>query len=147
MPEKNLTSPPPGPPLPIQLADDPDQLERAGQFVLALIRKTATAAREAIGHQAGPDELSQVPSDAAQPAWRDPTAEAQDSYRKFVDASALLRAANEEIVSLRKALDDKDRALSELKRDSLQMIAFMRALLRMIDGSSARASDDRPPNN
>ena len=166
MPEKNLTSLPPAPPLPIQIADDPDQLERAGQFVLALIRKTATAAREAIGHETGatrpPVDRSETFEDPidrdgsaerpAAPPGPPPTEaqrteEAQDSYRKFVDAAALLRVANEEIVSLRKALDDKDRALSELKRDSLQMITFMRALLRMIDGTRSQASNDPPPNN
>lgn len=147
MPEKNLTSQPPAPPLSIQIADDPDQLERAGQFVLALIRKTATAAREAIVNQTGLDASSSVRSNETQPDLRDRAEDAQDSYRKFVDAAALLRAANDEIISLRRALDDKDRALSELKRDSMQMIAFMRALLQLIDGARSQASDDPPPNN
>lgn len=70
---------------------------------------------------------------------RNRTEEAQDSYRRFVDASAELRAANEELVRLKKDLDEKNRALQRRERDLLQMISYLRALVQLVD---AQETDD-----
>lgn len=151
----------------IAAPDNPDQLERVGQFVLALIRRTAGLVREASHDAPNPDASSKDQIEAlearigrfrnmerqtalcgtllteAQRKLRDRTEEAEASYRKFVDGAALLQTANEEIFNLRKALQEKDRELAELKRASLQMIAYMRLLVERVDERSLE--NDGPP--
>jgi chromosome segregation ATPase len=145
-----------------------DQLEKVGQFVLALIRRTAGLAREASHDQPNPGASSKDQIEVlearigqyqdmerqtalcgtllteAQRKLRDRNEEAEASYRKFVDAAALLQTANEEIANLKKALDDKDRELSELRRESLQMISYMRLLVERIDEKRSGANDNPP---
>jgi len=148
-------------------ADDPSQLERVGQFVLGLIRQTASLAREAAPDEAGAPAKNQIEALEAQiDQYRDMerqtalcgtlltetqrnlhdrTEEAKASYRKFVDASAQLQTANEEIFNLRKALEDKERELTALKRDSMQLVSYMRALVEIIDERRSKPHDLLPP--
>jgi predicted RNase H-like nuclease (RuvC/YqgF family) len=61
------------------------------------------------------------------------TEEAKTSYRKFVDAAALLRVTNEENSELKVTLEDKERELSDLKQSYIQMVGGLRALLAAIE--------------
>ncbi len=115
--------------------------------MLALIRRTAGLVREAsqdAPNTSPKDQIEETLLTEAQRKLRDRTDEAEASYRKFVDAAATLQTANEEIFNLRKALEDKDRELSELRRESLQMMAYMRLLVEKIDEKRSRTNDDPP---
>ncbi len=152
-------------------ADDSDQLDKVGEFVLTLIRQTAGLAREASQDQPNPGTSANDQIEAlearisqyrdmerqtarcgtllteAQRKLRDRNEEAKESYRKFVDAAALLQTANEEIANLRKALEEKNRELSELRQELLQMISYMRLLVDMIDEKRPRENDGQPAMN
>jgi chromosome segregation ATPase len=131
----------------ITIPDNSDQFEKVGQFVLALIRRTAGLVREASQdppNTSPKDQIEETLLTEAQRKLRDRTDEAEASYRKFVDAAATLQTANEEIFNLRKALEDKDRELTELRRESLQMLSYMRALVEKIDEKRSRTNGDPP---
>ena len=158
-------------PISATLSDNSDHLESAGQFVLELIRKTAIAAREVTfggGSRAADQsgaffgerltaleaQIARYPDlkqktdfcDTAltetQRNLLERTEEAKDSYRKFVDAAALLRAANDEVSSLKNALQKKELEVFQLKQESEQMIAYLRSLLAMIDAQQATNDAD-----
>jgi hypothetical protein len=69
------------------------------------------------------------------------TEEAKASGRKFVDAAALLRAANEDVSRLKMVLRDKERELSELKRHFAQVMSYARALVTMIKANRSPAAE------
>jgi chromosome segregation ATPase len=147
MPDESSKSSPAEPPVSIAVPDNSDQFEKVGQFVLALIRRTAGLVREASQdppNTSPKDQIEETLLTEAQRKLRDRTDEAEASYRKFVDAAATLQTANEEVFNLRKALDDKDRELSELRRESLQMMAYMRLLVEKIDEKRSRTNDAPP---
>ena len=168
MPDESSKSSPAEPPVSIAVPDNSDQFEKVGQFVLALIRRTAGLVREASQDEqnSGASPKDQIEALEArigqyrdmerqtalcgtlltetQRKLRDRSEEANASYRQLVDAAALLQTANEEIFNLRKALQDKDRELSELRRESLQMISYMRLLVEMVDEKRSGAGDDQP---
>jgi DNA repair exonuclease SbcCD ATPase subunit len=163
MPDKASTSGPSGSPLSTTVADDFDPLASVGHFILELIRKAA--AREPtpdaplrerikvleaqIGHyeeteqQAALCGLSLI---EAQRNLLERTEEAKVSVRKFVDAAALLRSANEEVSHLKAVLQDKERELSELQRNSVQMMSYVRALVAIIEASRSPADATIPGN-
>jgi ElaB/YqjD/DUF883 family membrane-anchored ribosome-binding protein len=149
MPDESFNSSPAEPPVSITAPDNSDQFEKVGQFVLALIRRTAGLVREA--SQDAPDtgasakdQIEGALLTEAQRKLRDRTDEAEASYRKFVDAAATLQTANEEIFNLRNALENKDRELTELRRESLQMLSYMRALVEKIDEKRSRTNGGPP---
>jgi predicted RNase H-like nuclease (RuvC/YqgF family) len=168
MPNENSTSSLAEPSVPAAVPDNSDRLDQVGQFVLTLIRQTAGLARDASQDEQNPGASPKDRIEAlearigqyrdmerqtalcgtllteTQRKLRDRSEEANASYRKFVDAAALLQTANEEIFNLRKALQDKDRELSELRRESLQMISYMRLLVEMIDEKRSGAGDGQP---
>ena len=149
MPDQSSKSSPAEPSVLITAPDNSDQFEKVGQFVLALIRRTAGLVRDA-SHDAPDagastqDQVEETLLTEAQRKLRDRTDEAEASYRKFVDAAATLQTANEEIFNLRKALEDKDRELSELRRESLQMMSCMRLLVEKIDEKRSRTNGGPP---
>ena len=147
MPDESSKSSPAEPPVSIAVPDNSDQFEKVGQFVLALIRRTAGLVREASQdppNTSPKDQIEETLLTEAQRKLRDRTDEAEASYRKFVDAAATLQTANEEIFNLRKALEDKDRELTELRRESLQMLSYMRALVEKIDEKRSRTNGGPP---
>jgi hypothetical protein len=147
MPDESSKSGPAEPPVSITAPDNPDQFEKVGQFVLALIRRTAGLVRDAsqdAPDASAKDQIEGTLLTEAQRKLRDRTDEAEASYRKFVDAAATLQTANEEIFNLRKALENKDRELTELRRESLQMLSYMRALVEKIDEKRSRTNGGPP---
>jgi DNA repair exonuclease SbcCD ATPase subunit len=158
MPDKDSTSGPPGSPVSTTVADGSDPLSGVGHFVLELIRKAAerkatpeAPLRERIKTlEAQLGRYKEAEHQAAlcgtlltemQRNLLERTEEAKVSGRKFVDAAALLRAANKEVSHLKATLQDKERELSELKRNSVQMMSYMRALIAMIEASRSPAQE------
>jgi len=161
MPNKDSTFSPLGSPVSTTVADDSDPLASVGHFILELIRKAAArkttldaplrerinALEAQLGHHKETEQQAVLCGPLLIEAQRnllELTEEAKVSGRKFVDASALLRAANEEVSRLKAVLQDKERELSELKRDSVQMMSYVRALVAMIEAN--RSSVEQPAN-
>jgi hypothetical protein len=153
MPDKDSTS---GSPFSTTVADDSDPLASVGQFVLELIRRAAMrgAAPDAplrerikaleaqLGHYMEAEHQAALCGTLLTETRRnllERTEEAKVSGRKFVDAAALLRAANEEVSHLKSVLQDKERELSELKQNSVQMMSYVRALVAIIEASRSPA--------
>jgi predicted RNase H-like nuclease (RuvC/YqgF family) len=158
MPDKASPSGLPESPVSTAVADDSDPLASVGHFILELIRKTAagkatpdTPYRERIrALEAQVDQYKETEHQAAlcgpllieaQRNLLERTEEAKVSGRKFVDAAALLRAANEEVSRLKAVLQDKEQELSELKRNSVQMMSYVRALVTIIEASRSLAKE------
>jgi chromosome segregation ATPase len=161
MPDKDPTFRPHGSPVSTTVADDSDPLASAGHFILQLIRKAAAreptmdaplrerikALEAQLGHYKEAEHQAALCGPLLIEAQRnllERTEEAKVSGRRFVDAAALLRAANEEISHLNATLQDKERELSELKRNSVQMMSFVRALVAMIEAN--RSPAEQPAN-
>jgi hypothetical protein len=161
MPDKASTSGPSRSPLSTTVADDFDPLASVGQFILELIRKAAAreptpdaplrerikALETELGHYKEAEHQAVLCGPLLIEAQRnllERTEEAKVSGRKFVDAAALLRAANEEVSHLKAVLHDKERELSELKQNSVQMMSYVRALVAMIEAS--RSPAEKPAN-
>jgi hypothetical protein len=156
MPLKDFPSGPHGSPVSTTVEDGSDPLASVGQFVLELIRRAALRGAtpdaplrervKALEAQLGDYKEAEHRAALCGPllieAQRnllERTEEAKVAGRKFIDAAALLRAANEEISHLKAILQDKERELSELKQNSVQMISDVRALVAMIEASRAPA--------
>jgi hypothetical protein len=157
MTDGNSTSGPPRSRVSTTVTDDSDPLSSAGHFILELIRRIA--AREVTQDGSLTERTKALEAqisrykEAEQQALRcvtllaearhnllERTEEAKVSHQKFVDAAALLHASNEEVSYLKTALQDKERELSELKRDTVQMMSYLRALVTMIETNRS------PPN-
>ena len=158
MPHKDFTFGPHGSPLSTTVADDSDPLASVGHFILELIRKAASretipdaplrerikALEAQLGHYKQTEQQAVLCGPLLVEAQRnllELTEEAKVSGRKFVDAAALLRAANEEVSHLKAVLQNKERELSELKQNSVQMMAYVRALVAIIEASRSPAKD------
>jgi hypothetical protein len=161
MPDKDPTFRPHGSPVSTTVADDSDPLASAGHFILQLIRKAAAreptmdaplrerikALEAQLGHYKETEHQATLCGTLLTETQRnllERTEEAKVSGRKFVDAAALLRAANEEVSRLKAVLQDKERELSELKRNSVQMMAYVRALVTMVEASRSPADATMP---
>jgi hypothetical protein len=158
MPDKASTFGPPGSPLSTTVADDTDPLASVGHFILDLIRKAAArkttldaplrdrikALETQLGHHKETEHQAALCGTLLTETQRnllERTEEAKVSGRRFVDAAALLRVANEEVSHLKAALQDKERELSELKRDSVQMMSYVRALVAKIEANRSPADE------
>jgi hypothetical protein len=158
MPDKASTSGPPGSPLSTTFADDSDPLAGVGHFILELIRKAAARKttldaplRERIksletqlGHYKETEQQAALCGTLLTETRRnllERTEEVKVSGRKFVDAAALLGAANEEISHLKAILQDKEHELSELKQNSVQMMSYVRALVARIEADRSPAKE------
>ena len=157
MPDKNSTSGLPRSPVSTTVADDSDPLASVGHFILELIRKAAArktttldaplrerinALETQLGHHKETEHQAALCGTLLTETRRnllERTEEAKVSGRKFVDAAALLRAANKEVSHLKATLQDKERELSELKRNSVQMMAYVRALVAIIEAHRSPA--------
>ena len=156
MPDKASTSGLPGSPVSTTVADDSDPLASVGHCILQLIRKAAArettldaplrerikALEAQLGHYKQTEHQAALCGTLLTETQRnllERTEEAKVSGRKFVDAAALLRAANEEVSHLKAALQDKERELSELKQNSVQMMAYVRALVAIIEAHRSPA--------
>ena len=151
----------PGSPVSTTVADDSDPLASVGHFILQLIRKAASretipdaplrerikALEAQLGHYKQTEHQAALCGTLLTETQRnllERTEEAKVSGRKFVDAAALLRAANEEVSHLKAVLQNKERELSELKQNSVQMMAYVRALVTMVEASRSRADATMP---
>ena len=158
MPDKASTSGPPGSPVSTTVADDSDPLASVGHFILELIRKAAArkttldvplrerinALEAQLGHYKETERQATLSGTLLTETRRnllERTEEAKVSGRKFVDAAALLRATNEEVSRLKAVLQDKERELSELKRNSVQMMSYARALIAIIEANRSPADE------
>jgi chromosome segregation ATPase len=156
MPDKVSTFGPSESPVSATVADGSDPLASVGHFVLELIRKAAArkttldaplrdrinALEAQLGHYKETERQATLSGTLLTETRRnllERTEEAKVSSRKFVDAAALLRAANGEVSHLKTALLDKERELSELKRNSVQMMSYVRALLAIIEATRSPA--------
>jgi hypothetical protein len=156
MPDKNSTFRPHGSPISTTVADDSDPLAGVGHFILELIRKAAArkttldaplrerikAFESQLGHYQETERQAALCGPLLIEAQRnllERTEEAKVSGRKFVDAAALLRAANEEVSHLKAVLRDKESELSELKQNSVQMMSYVRGLIAIIEASRSPA--------
>ena len=145
---------PPGSPVP----DDSDPLASIGHSVLELIRKAAArkttldvplrdrinALETQLGHYRETERQATLSGTLLTETRRnllERTEEAKVSGRKFVDAAALLRATNEEVSRLKAVLQDKERELSELKQNSMQMMSYARALIAIIEANRSPADE------
>ena len=158
MPDELFPSGLPGSPVSTTVADDSDPLASVGHFILQLIRKAAArettpdaplrerikALEAQLGHYKQTEHQAALCGTLLTETQRnllERTEEAKVSGRKFVDAAALLRAANEEVSHLKAVLQNKERELSELKQNSVQMMAYVRALVAIIEASRSPAKD------
>jgi chromosome segregation ATPase len=158
MPDEYPTSRLPDLPISPAAADDTDPLSNAGNFLLDLIRKTAARKTvvdaplreriKALEAQVGQYKETEHQTDLcgtllteAQRNLLERTEEAKASNRKFVDVAAQLRVANEEVSQLKTALQDKEREIAELKKNSTQLMSYMRALIRMIEVNRSSAEE------
>ena len=158
MPDKDFTSGLPGSPVSTTVADDSDPLASVGHFILELIRKAAArettldaplrkrirALEAQLGHYKETERQAALCGTLLTETQRnliERTEQAKVSGRKFIDAAALLRAANEEASHLRAVLQDKERELSQLKRNSVQMMSYVRALVAIIEASRSPAKE------
>ncbi len=129
-----------------------------GHFILELIRKAAArettldvplrerikALEAQLGHYKETEHQATLCGTLLTETRRnllERTEEAKVSGRKFVDAAALLRATNEEVSRLKAVLQDKERELSELKQNSMQMMSYARALIAIIEANRSPADE------
>ncbi|MGA2941836.1 MAG: hypothetical protein ABSE50_07355 [Xanthobacteraceae bacterium] len=129
-----------------------------GHFILELIRKAAArkttldvplrdrinALETQLGHYRETERQATLSGTLLTETRRnllERTEEAKVSGRKFVDAAALLRATNEEVSRLKAVLQDKERELSELKQNSMQMMSYARALIAIIEANRSPADE------
>jgi chromosome segregation ATPase len=158
MANKDSTSGLSGSPVATPVADESDPLASVGHFVLGLIRKAAARETtldaplrqrikaleaqidhyEETAHQAG---LCGMLLTETRRNLLERIEEVKACGRRFVDAAALLGATNEEVSRLKTVLQDKERELSELKQNSLQMTSYVRALIAMIEENRSPAED------
>jgi predicted RNase H-like nuclease (RuvC/YqgF family) len=160
MPDKDHTSALPVLPVSSAIADDSDPLSVAGPFILELIRRTAArkdgfdaplrerikALEAQIGHYKEAEHEAALCGTLlieAQRTLLERTEQARASNRKFVDIAAQLRVANEEVTHLKTVLENKERELSALKKNSAQTASFVRALIAMIEVSRSPATETR----
>jgi hypothetical protein len=158
MPDKDSTFRPHGSPVSTTVADDSDPLASVGHFILELIRKAAArkttldaplrerinALEAQLGHYKETEHQAALCGTLLTETRRnllERTEEAKVTGRKFVDAAALLRAANEEVSHLKAVLQDKERELLELKQNSVQMMSYVRALVALIESRRSPAEE------
>ena len=156
MTNKDSTSSLSGSSVATPVADDSDPLASVGNFVLGLIRKAAArettldaplresiqALEAQLGHYKETEHQAALCGTLLTEVRRnllERTEEAKASGRKFVDAAALLRAANEEVSRLKTVLQDKERELLMLKLNSVQIMSYVRALITIIEANRSLA--------